>query len=157
MHVTLVVNDNVEHPALCLLDTGARPNIVNRSFIQMIWIDQTSPEENRCLCSASNNPLSVSGKIFLFVRTGDWHIKKWFLVADVLAVDILLGTAFIKRFFKFMLPAESRAVTFDSKPVAIFPSPSIKQKLADTLSSAIGALNEVRVLFRAGISVLVVP
>lgn len=54
--------------------------------------------------------MALSGVLPLYVRIGDMTTRAYFLVARNLAVNAILGTEFIDRHVKGILPKEKRVI-----------------------------------------------
>lgn len=107
-----------------LFDTGAGPNLVNKSFIPRNWHRYVEPIEQPQLRTATREHVNVEGVIPMFVRIGDLRVRAWFGVVENLAVDILVGTSFIDRCIRGIFPTERKIVPWHSRPVSILTSSS---------------------------------
>ena len=79
--------------------TGSGMNIVKRNAIFDGWEtlldkDATMPR----LGEANGRPLRIFGEITLRIRFGNTTYRVPFIVADKLAVNVLIGTRFMNRY-----------------------------------------------------------
>ena len=98
-------------PAKCtvvIVDTGAGPNFVRRSWLPRRWLDLVKKVPGYSFNSAAKTPLKVTGVVRLQMTMGDATMFVGFLVADNLAVDVLFGTAFIDTHVKTISPKRRR-------------------------------------------------
>ena len=71
------------------------------------------------LIDASNRAMKALREIPLFVRIGDFVGRVPFLMVTSLAVDCILGTTFLDRHVKAILPPQRKIVFHDAPPVAL--------------------------------------
>lgn len=124
------------HTFLCLLDTGSRRNLLNKSLI--------SSEKNHCSCfekmpklrTATQQPLHMDGNKLLHVRFGALWI--WVMLGTIsnLAVGMFLGTSFIDYFIRGIFQFERNVVRRQSHPIAISVSPK-PSKLSIPIAAAV--------------------
>lgn len=108
---------------LCLLNTGARLNLLGKSLIP--------PESNHHihhgkipnLQKATQQPLRMNGKMLLHVGFCALFVQVWFSIFFYLAIDFLLGTSTINRFIHSIFPSEGKFLPWHSHPVPISVSP----------------------------------
>lgn len=55
----------------------------------------------------------------MVMRIGELCLRAWFAVAENVAVDVLLGTSFIFRCFRGIIPSERKVIPSQSRPVPI--------------------------------------
>ena len=63
--------------------------------------------------------MKALGEIPLFVRIGEFVARVPFLVVPGLAVDCILGTTFLDRHVKAILPPQWKVILHDALPVAL--------------------------------------
>ena len=120
-----------------VLDTGAGPNIINARCIPRQWHQYIRSVKTPRLVSASKTAMPVLGVIELMVRIGSLHVRIQFLVVANLVADMILGTTFIDRYVKAILPGHRKVVFNDAPSVAIIgetkalglPTPTVTDKL----------------------------
>ena len=85
-------------PLRIALDTGAGFNIIRRAALPYGWeacIDEQAQAPS--LCDANGNPLQLGEVVWLHLRLGDATYRVNFIIADRLAVDVLVGTSFLNK------------------------------------------------------------
>lgn len=116
-----VGKDNVMYPLTAVLDTGARPNVIHAGHVPETWrslVKPLPPNRNVRLYDAQNRPMSPTGSIFLSLRTDEFRARVEFLVVASLFADVILGTTFIARQVKAILPPLQK-ILFHHAPVAL--------------------------------------
>ena len=72
------INSKSLRPKTVVLDTGARPNLVDYQAIPDKWKKRIKPIRNVKMTSASNQKMDLVGVIPLIVRIGDLKTRVWF-------------------------------------------------------------------------------
>lgn len=107
------------HPSL----TGKQES---SSFTKQSWRKddlQTSEKKQLSrLRTATKDPISLDGSIILFIQIGYISVRVWFGAFKNLAVNVLLGTFFIRRYIPVIFPSERRMVPRQSSQVPILTS-----------------------------------
>lgn len=85
------------------------------------WKSAINDVKPQGLCSASGTPLWAIGIIIirLAMQIEQRVSDAGFLVVENLAVDTLLGTAFVDASVKLIAPGKQTIYTFSSSPVAM--------------------------------------
>ena len=102
-----------------VLDSGAGPNVIQLRCVAESWRPSIQPDRSAALIGASNRAMKALGEIPLFVRIGAFVARVPFLVVTSLAVDCILGTTFLDRHVKAILPPQRKFVLHDTLPVAL--------------------------------------
>lgn len=92
------------HTAVALLDIEAGVNFIHSALIILERKSSAKKESLLRLRTATKQPPQIKGLIVLRLRLRDPRTRVWFGVAPKLAVNILLGTAFIGRFIRGIFP-----------------------------------------------------
>ena len=91
-------------------DTGAGPNIIRERILPPDWREHAAKKPIPRVTDASKNAMVLRGVVMLYVRIGNMTTRTHFLVASNLAVNAILGTEFIDRHLRGILPKERRVV-----------------------------------------------
>ena len=121
------------HIVKAVLDTGAGPNIIHEKVLSEEWKMRLTQQNTPKITDASRNRMLIKGSVLLCLRVGDLRIRTRFLVASNLAVDCILGTAFIDRYVKAIIPRGRKILLKYGKPIAldgIMPGPDSDAKRA---------------------------
>ena len=97
------------HPRLMHMafDTGCVPNVIRRSALPQGWENSLLKDQDfPALGDANGNPLKLMGKIVLRVRLGSATYLVLFVVAEHLAVSVIIGTSFMNRNVKGIMCME---------------------------------------------------
>ena len=79
-------------------DTGCGPNVIRCSALPQGWEDSLLQDQDLpALGDANGNTLRLMGKIKLRVRLGSATYRVFFVVAEHLAVGVIIGTSFMNR------------------------------------------------------------
>ena len=76
------------------------------------------------IVDVSNRPMLTIGILTLWSKIGQLQARIRFLVVKNMAITCILGTAFIHRFLKAILPGRRKVVLYHSTAVAIVRSQS---------------------------------
>ena len=85
-------------PFNALFGTGSGMKILRQDALTDGW--QTCPTKDTVLPmlgDANGRPLRLLGEIILFIRFGNKMYRVPFIVADKLAVEVIVGTRFMNR------------------------------------------------------------
>lgn len=89
---------------MVILDMSPGPDVVGKSLFPRRWLSLIGRVHNYSLTSAAKTPLRVTGVVKLRVTMGECTMDVGLLVADNLAVDVLLGTMFIDAIVRTISP-----------------------------------------------------
>ena len=125
MSTTLAYNLTHMQCTQAVLDTGAGPNLVHSKILPYGWQSKLEPyASNTRIVDASNRPMQPIGTLPLWVRLGQFQARIRFLVVSNMATTCILGTSFIDRFVKAIIPGRRKVVLYHSPAVAIVGSQS---------------------------------
>ena len=80
------------------IPSGCGPNLIRRSALPQGWEDSLLQDQDLpALGDANGNPLKLMGKILLRVRLGSATYRVLFVVAEHLAVSVIIVTSFMNR------------------------------------------------------------
>ena len=102
-----------------VLDSGAGPNLIHLRCVADAWRSSIKSVRSPPLIDASNRSMKALGEIYLTVRIGEFTARVPFLVVTSLAVDCILGTTFLDRHVKAILPPQRKIIFHDAPPVAL--------------------------------------
>ena len=102
-----------------VLHSGAGPNLIHLRCVAESWRPSIKPVRSPALIDASNHAMKALREIPLLVRIGAFMARVPFLVVTSLAVDCNLGTTFLDRYVKAILPLQWKVVFHDTPPVAL--------------------------------------
>lgn len=97
VRISVRISSNAVLTVASLLNTGARPNPVNKNFLQSAWRKSLKTIRSPPLRPANCEVGFVEVIVPLFVRMANLTVLAWFGVVQNLAVDVVLGTSFIDR------------------------------------------------------------
>ncbi|CAN8063812.1 unnamed protein product [Agarophyton chilense] len=110
VRASICFSDRLAVPVTCVLETGAGPNVLNSRVIpEAVLRNLSRPPDNNPLVDANKRPLNLRGMLTTVVQLGHLKVRLQFFVVDRLPTDCLLGTNFIDRHVKAILPG-SRTV-----------------------------------------------
>ena len=98
-----------------VLDSGAGPNLIYLRRVAGPWRAAIKSARSPPLIDASNRSMKALGELKLHVRIGEFCARVPFSVVTNLAVDCILGTTFLDRHVKAILPPQ-RKVLFHHAP-----------------------------------------
>lgn len=113
------ITATVMRAAHCLSDRKASVIFIQSLLIATNWRYHITRDGLPTLRIATKKPLRLDGLILLNIHIGDLNTCVWFAIAPQLAVDILLGIAFINHFKRGIFPSEQKIVSWHSGSVAI--------------------------------------
>ena len=97
-----------------VVDTGAGPNVIKTSALPPGWSHKLQPIPHLIQAfDANGQPLRFQGIIPLYITIGRCRVKAMFFVCDGLNTDVILGTEFLDRHVKAILPIEGQLVMKD--------------------------------------------
>ena len=85
-------------------DSGAGTNLIHLRCVAEPWRAAIKSAPSPLLIDASNRSMKALGELKLHVRIGEFCARVPFLVVTNLAVDFILGTTFLDRHVKVILP-----------------------------------------------------
>ena len=95
---TIGSHTKLMQPHHMAFDTGCGPNVIRRSALPQGWEDSLLQDQDLpAFGDANGNPLKLMGKIVLRVRLGSATYRVLFVVAEHLAVSMIIGTSFMNR------------------------------------------------------------
>lgn len=101
-------------------DTGAGLNIIRRSALPEGWEEGIDRKANSMrLNDANGRPLALGESTWLPIRFANSLYRVKFIVADRLAVEVIIGTAFLNRHLLAILCTQQR-IRFRDGEMAIF-------------------------------------
>ena len=98
-----------------VLDSGAGPNLIHLRCVAEPWRAAIKSARSPSLIHASIYSMKTLGELKLHVRNCEFCARVPFLVVTNLAVDFILGTTFLDRHVKAILPLQ-RKVLFHHVP-----------------------------------------
>jgi len=104
------------------IDTACGPNLIRTDMIAPEYTKFVKPIADPHLIAANGQTLSFRGTIPIDVTLGDSTTRIWFGVVDDLPPGIILGTAFIDKMVKAILPQKRRIYLLHSRPIPIIDS-----------------------------------
>ena len=117
------------HTVKAVLDTGAGPNIVHQKILPPGCQNRLIRTELPHIADANRNRIALVGALDLHVHVGDIHVRSRFLVTSNLAAECILGTSFIGKHVKAILPQRKRVLLQEGRPIALAgATPSIQAK-----------------------------
>ena len=102
-------------PVIAVADTGAGPNLIHRRLLPAAWQQRIQFRPTPGLVDAQRNPIKASGVLSLMVQIDQLWAQVQFIVVTNMAVDCILGTSFIDRHVKAIVPP-SRRIYFNNSP-----------------------------------------
>lgn len=102
-----------------ILDTGAGPNLISAHRVPASWAPYVKPVKLPRLVSASKQSLSVIGFIQLVTRIGELKVRIPFLVVTKLVTDMILGTSFLDRYVKAIIPGNRKVLLKGAPSISI--------------------------------------
>ena len=125
MSATLGYNLTQIQCTQAVLDTRARRNLVHSKILPYGWQSKLEPYATTTrIVDASNRPMQPIGILHLWLRLGQFHARIRFLVVSNMITTRILGTSFIDRFVKAIIPGRRKVVLYHSPAVAIVGSQS---------------------------------
>ena len=102
-----------------VLDSGAGPNLIHLRCVAEPWRAAIKSVRSPPLIDASNRSMKALGELKLHVRIGEFYARVPFLVVTNLAVDCILGTTFLDRHVKAILPPQRKVLFHHAPSVAL--------------------------------------
>lgn len=102
-----------------VLESEAVPNPIHLRCVAESWRPSIKSVRSPALINACNRSMKTLGEISLYVRIRDFTRRMQFLVVTSLAVDCILGTSFLNRHVKAILPPQRKVIFHDAPPVAL--------------------------------------
>ena len=87
-----------------VLDCGAGPNLIHLRSVAEPWRPATKPVRSPPLINTSNRSVKALGELTLYVRIGELVASLPLLVFTNHGVDCIVGTTFLDRHVKAILP-----------------------------------------------------
>lgn len=85
---------------LSLIDTGAKPNVINAAFIKPACSNGTKRQGTAVLRTSRKQSLSFMWTILLYIDIDELNGPARFGIFDILAVGLLLGTSFLNHYIQ---------------------------------------------------------
>lgn len=116
---TIGIDCKIYFPTLITLDTGAWQSTISKSIVP--------PSRRNCfqcfnvprLPKANLKPFELEGVMLMLVRIGDLEVLVWFGLVNKISDDILIGSFFINRCVRGILPYSRRITLPKLKPFYI--------------------------------------
>ena len=102
-----------------VLDSGAGPNLIHLRCVAEPWRAAIQSARSPPLIDASNRSMKALGELKLYVRIGEFVVRVPFLVVTNLAVDCIIGTTFLDRHVKAILPPQRKVLFHHAPSVAL--------------------------------------
>ena len=118
------------------LDTGAGPNVIRLSEVPTAAMARVRHGPLPNVTDANRNPIRMRGVITLVVRLGRHMAKVDFIVAERLAVPVILGADYCDRFVEAIRPRKRLVEMEDGTEIPIVRRPSKRPEAAPPLPAA---------------------
>lgn len=119
---------------LSILDTGAGPNFVRRSFLSTnAVIRAPNPDDN--IRDANGNRLDVMGHCEMEVQLGTFVTRATFMVCHNLAAPVILGCDYCDRFVEAIRPRQREVELTNGTTIPIVRKALTHDSVTATLSS----------------------
>lgn len=115
----LGVNTQQFGPQTCLLNTGAGLNLISKASQKRQIFTNIKKQKFSRLRTATKEPISLRGKILLFISMNELSVRVLFGIVENLAIEVLLRTSFIDRYIRGNFPSERKVVPWNYSPVPI--------------------------------------
>ena len=119
VHAAIGLSKSAMFPVVSVLDSGAGPNLVHLRMIPPGWLSRIRQGALPKLVDAQKRSINAIGTIALMVRLGQFKARVHFVVVTHMAVDCILGTSFIDRHVKAIMPGLRRVKFYHAPSVAI--------------------------------------
>lgn len=129
--------------AHAILDTGAGPKLTRLELMDPPWRADINHMKPQRLRSAAGTILQVAGSVRLETKIGQRVVETGLLVVENLAVDVLLGTAFIDANVELISPGKQLMHPIESGLVAIMSTGHEENPIA-----TVGAVEEQSIVRR---------
>lgn len=122
----------------CLPDTGAGPNLVNKSFLPCQWCHQAEPPDYPHLRTSTKQPVHIDKITPMLVSIADLRVSVWLVVVKNLGVDLLSGTFLINCCIWPTFPSKRKLIPWLSRLVPILSSsPTVRSLFSDVSVSTV--------------------
>ena len=102
-----------------VLNSGAGPNLIHLLCVVEPWRAVIKSARSPPLIDASNRSIMAIGEVKLHVWIGEFCARVPFLVVTNLVVDCILGTTFLDRHVKAILPLQRKVLFHHARSVAL--------------------------------------
>lgn len=102
-----------------LLDKETGPNQKIKTFLLQDWNEFMKSIKLPQLQTGTHEVVTIENCMPLFICEPDLRVQAWFEIVKSLAVDVLLGSAFVYRYIIEIFPTEHKIVPYDLKPVTV--------------------------------------
>ena len=102
-----------------ILDSGAGPNLIHLHCVAEQWRAAIKSARSTPLIDASNLSMKALEELKLHVRIGAFCARVPFLIVTNLAVGCILGTTFLDRHVKAILPPHRKVLFHHAPSVAL--------------------------------------
>ena len=116
------------HTVKAILDTGAGPDIVHQKAILSRWQNCLIRTELPQISDVNQDPIALLAALDLHLHIDDLQVRSRFLVTSNLAAECILGTSFIDKYVKAILPKGKRVLLKEGSPVALRGPPTRAKK-----------------------------
>ena len=103
---------------VAILDTGAGPNFIHRDALPPD-VEVLKQGQLPSIADANNRPLSMSGRVDLFVQLGYTRVRAEFLVCERLAAPMIIGADFCDQHVEAILPRRRTVELTDGTTIPI--------------------------------------
>ena len=112
--------DKTEHPCLCVLDTGAGPNLIRAGHLPEHMLSKLERDRKVVnLRSASNHAMEILGIIHLTIKVGEYSCRQPFAVSKTLTSDVILGATFIDAHVENIWVRQRKVILCDGSELPI--------------------------------------
>ena len=101
-------------------DSGAGPNLIHLRCVAEPWLAAIKSARSLPLIDASNRSMKALGELKLHAQIGEFCARVPFLVVTNLAVDCILGTTFLDRHVKEILPPQRKVLFHHARYLLAF-------------------------------------
>ena len=133
VHADIGFNTTMTVRRVATLDTGAGPNVIRLSELPTAAKAKIKHGPLPRVTDANRNPLRMMGTITLVVRLGRHLAKVEFVVAERLAVPLILGADYCDRFVEAIRPRKRLVELDDGTEIPIVRRPSKRHEASPPL------------------------
>lgn len=99
-----------------LFYSGAIRNFINMDFLPPASKDPIMSTKSPQPQTVSSEVVKIEGPVPLFIHIGDRPVFTWFVIVEILVVDIMLETSFIARFIRrIFYSAQNHPFAFEAR------------------------------------------
>ena len=113
-------------PTTVVMDTGAGSALIKKRMVHANWRDFEMKSTNQPRLGVANgNALQLEAVVHLTIRLGNILYRVPFLVAERLAVDVILGTEFMKKHVQHICCRDKVIDLYQGGTIPILPASDI--------------------------------